>query len=74
MNVTPTFGAATRLMGQIRVIGQSQSNERQVLIPQYLTRNCRGINILRGNVQGIQNMGLAARLKYNGINILRARY
>jgi hypothetical protein len=46
----------------------------QVLIPEYLTRNYRGINILRGDVQGIQNMGLAARLKYNGINILQARY
>jgi hypothetical protein len=46
----------------------------QVLIPEYLTRNYRGINILRGDVQDIQNMGLAARLKYNGINILQARY
>jgi len=46
----------------------------QVLIPQYLTRNYRGINILRGNAQDIQNMGLAGRLKFNGLNILQARY
>jgi hypothetical protein len=46
----------------------------QVLIPEYLTRNYHGINTLRGSAQDIQNMGLAARLKYNGINILQARY
>jgi hypothetical protein len=46
----------------------------QVLIPEYLTRNYRGINILRGSAQDIQNMGLATRLKYNGINILQAKY
>jgi hypothetical protein len=46
----------------------------QVLIPEYLTRNYHGINILRGETQGIKNMGLAARLKYNGLNILQARY
>jgi hypothetical protein len=46
----------------------------QVLIPEYLTRNYRGINILRRNAQDVQNMGLAARSKYNGINILQARY
>jgi hypothetical protein len=49
-------------------------NRSQVLIPEYFTRNYRGINILRGNAQDVQNMGLAARLKYNGLNILQARY
>jgi hypothetical protein len=46
----------------------------QVLIPQYLARNYHGINILRGDVQDIKNMVLATRLKYNGLNILQARY
>jgi hypothetical protein len=46
----------------------------QVLIPEYLTRNYRGINILRGSAQDIKNMGLATRLKLNGLNILQARY
>jgi len=46
----------------------------QVLIPEYLTRNYHGINTLRGNAQDIKNMGLAGRLKFNGLNILRARY
>ena len=46
----------------------------QVLIPEYLTRNCSGINILWRNAQDIQNMGLATLLKYNGLNILQARY
>jgi hypothetical protein len=49
-------------------------NRLQVLIPEYLTRNYRGINILRGNAQDIQNMGLAARRKYNRFNILQAKY
>jgi hypothetical protein len=46
----------------------------QVLIPEYLTYNYSGINILRGSSQGIQNMGLAARRKYNRSNILQAKY
>jgi len=43
----------------------------QVLIPEYLTCKSCQINILRGDTQGIQNMGLASRRKCNGINILR---
>jgi hypothetical protein len=43
----------------------------QVLIPEYLTCNSRQINILRGDAQGIKNMGLASRRKCHGINILR---
>jgi len=43
----------------------------QVLIPEYLTRKSCQINILRGSVQGIQNMGVASRRKCHGINILR---
>ena len=46
----------------------------QVLIPEYLSCNYRGINILRRNAQDIQNMGLAVRLKYHGLNILQARF
>jgi hypothetical protein len=46
----------------------------QVLIPEYLTCKSCQINILRGSAQDFENMGLASRIKYNGINILQARY
>ena len=49
-------------------------DQPQVLIMEYITCKYCGINILRGSVQAIKNMGVVARSKCHGLNILQAKY